>query len=48
MQVRDRILLLTHEFPSLSVWNVWDLPLWAWRQYAAFTDEKIKQTRAGA
>ena len=37
--------------PSVTVWNVWDLPLWAWRSYAAVVDayeaELRKEARAG-
>ena len=39
----SRIALLTTLVPSLSVWNVWDLPLWAWQSYAAYHDDYVKQ-----
>jgi hypothetical protein len=38
-------VLLTYLIPSLSIWNVWDLPLWAWRSYAAMHDEYVKSQR---
>jgi hypothetical protein len=28
---------------GLTVWNVWDLPVWAWRSYAAVVDEQHRQ-----
>jgi hypothetical protein len=30
---------------SLSVWNVWDLPLWAWREYRAWHDAEQARIR---
>jgi len=29
--------------PSVTVWNVWDLPLWAWRMYATYVDDYRRQ-----
>ncbi|GAC1387540.1 MAG: hypothetical protein NVSMB48_27010 [Marmoricola sp.] len=46
--MRERIGLLTTKVPSLSVWNVWDLPMWAWREYRALHDEYVKQLREQA
>jgi hypothetical protein len=31
--------------PSLSVNNVWDLPLWSWRQYVDWQDEHVARYR---
>jgi len=28
---------------SINPMNVWDLPLWAWRSYAAFVDDRRRQ-----
>jgi streptogramin lyase len=37
--------------PSVTVWNVYDLPLWAWRAYAKYVDDyraqKAKEARDG-
>jgi hypothetical protein len=36
--------------PTISVWNVWDLPLWAWRMYAPYVDDyetKAKEAERG-
>lgn len=45
VEVRNRLVLLTTLVPSVSVWNVWDLPLWAWRGYARFVDDYEAQMR---
>lgn len=37
------MVLLTTLVPSLSIWNVWDLPVWAWRAYAAMHDEYVRK-----
>lgn len=31
--------------PSVTVWNVWDLPLWAWRSYARYVDDQRQRAR---
>ena len=41
-------MLLTTLVASLSVWNVWDLPLWAWRSYAGVHDDYVQQMREAA
>ena len=33
-----RLLDLTHLIPSISPWNVWDLPWSLWLGYAAMVD----------
>lgn len=43
LAVRERVVLLTTLVPSLTVENVWRLPLWAWRQYAAMADAEIAE-----
>lgn len=44
-QVRSRTVQLTVLVPGVTVWNIWDLPLWAWRQYAAYVDEHRRQAK---
>ena len=36
--VYARLLDLTHLIPSISPWNVWDLPWSLWLGYAAMVD----------
>lgn len=36
---------LTVLVPSLSFQNIWDLPLWLWRQYAEYADEDARRNR---
>ena len=36
--VYGRLLDLTHLIPSISPWNVWDLPWSLWLGYAAMVD----------
>ena len=31
--------------PSINPINVWDLPLWAWRSYAAVVDDQRQKAR---
>lgn len=41
---------LSIEVPSITVHNVWDLPLWAWRSYAAYIDDlerRAKEANSG-
>lgn len=33
---------------GITVWNVWDLPLWAWRTYAAEVDRLREEARKEA
>lgn len=33
---------------GLTVWNVWDLPVWAWRSYAHLVDEQERRMREEA
>ena len=40
-----RVVLLTTLVPTLSIWNVWDLPLWAWQSYAAMHDQYVDNLR---
>ena len=47
-EVYARILDLTHLIPSISPWNVWDLPVHMWRVFARMTDEWIEQQRKAA
>lgn len=41
----SRVVLLTALIPSLSVANVWDLPLWAWQSYAAYHDDYVTKSK---
>lgn len=43
--VYDRILDLTHLIPSISPWNVWDLPWSLWLGYRAMVDEWRQKVR---
>lgn len=45
--MHSRIILLTHIIPTLSVWNVWDLPLWSWLSYRQFHDAYVKNMKEG-
>lgn len=43
----DRVLDLTLMGVGVTVWNVWDLPLWAWRGYAEHIDrERLRAEEA--
>jgi len=39
---------LTVLVPSVTVWNVWDLPLYAWRWYADYVDQVEARNREEA
>jgi hypothetical protein len=39
------VIDLTIEVPSITVHNVWDLPLWAWRSYANYIDDLRRRAR---
>jgi hypothetical protein len=41
------VILLTTLVHTMSVHNVWDLPLWAWRSYEALHDDYVKQAKEG-
>lgn len=41
----SRIVLLSTLVPTLSYFNVWDLPLWLWQSYAAYADEYLERMR---
>lgn len=30
---------------GITVWNVWDLPVWAWRRYCAEQDAALDEQR---
>lgn len=36
--MHERLIDLTHLIPSVSPWNVWDLPWSLWQGYAAMVD----------
>ena len=46
-EVLSRLLLLTHLVPSVSYFNVWDLPLSVCRAYLAFVDDWVKARNKG-
>lgn len=35
------MILLSTLVDSVTVWNVWDLPLWAWMSYAQYHDDYV-------
>lgn len=47
-EVHARILTLTHIVPSISPWNVWDLPWSLWLAYAAMADAWTAEQRKAA
>ena len=47
-EVYGRILALTHIVPSISPWNVWDLPWSLWLAYAAMADAWTEEQRKAA
>ena len=36
-------MTLTHLFPGITPWNVWDLPYWLWVQYAEVVDQRVTE-----
>lgn len=44
--MNSRLLDLTILVPSISPWNVWDLPLWLWRGYEKYIDNERANARA--
>ena len=47
-EVHSRILTITHLIPSLSPFNVWDLPWSLWLAYAAMADAWTDEQRKAA
>lgn len=41
----SRVIDLSLIVPSITPLNVWDLPLWAWRSYAAVVDDQREKSR---
>lgn len=39
----DRAIDLSLLVPSVTVWNVFDLPLWAWRSYKSYVDRERRK-----
>lgn len=42
-----RLVILTHLVPSISRWNIWNLPWAEWLAYATFVDQWMQQQRKG-
>lgn len=37
------MITICHLWPSISPWNIWDLPYGVWRGFAAATDDYLKK-----
>lgn len=46
--VNSRIVLISHLWPGITPWTVWDLPYGLWRGYAASHDAYVQQQREAA